>query len=58
MRLKGKVAIVIGSAQGLGRTYAPALSGAGAPVVIADTIDTADARLATEDGGGEVPALN
>jgi len=36
-RLRGKVAIVTGAAQGIGRTYALALSSAGAKVCISDT---------------------
>ena len=39
MRLKGKVAIVTGAAQGIGRAYALRLSGEGAKVVIADILD-------------------
>lgn len=58
MRLKDKVAIVTGSAQGLGKTYALALSGEGARIVIADVIDTQDAKLAIEERGGEVLALH
>lgn len=58
MRLKNKVAIVTGSAQGLGKTYALALSREGAHIVIADIIDTKDAKLAIEDRGGKVLALH
>ncbi len=39
MRLKGKVAIVTGAAQGIGRAYALRLAGEGANVVIADILD-------------------
>jgi NAD(P)-dependent dehydrogenase (short-subunit alcohol dehydrogenase family) len=39
MRLKGKVAIVTGAAQGIGRAYALRLAGEGAKVVIADILD-------------------
>ena len=36
MKLKGKVAIVTGAAQGIGEAYAQALAGEGADVVVAD----------------------
>lgn len=39
MKLKGKVAIVTGAAQGIGRAYALRLAGEGANVVIADILD-------------------
>lgn len=39
MRLKGKVAIVTGADQGIGRAYALRLAGEGAKVVIADILD-------------------
>ena len=39
MRLKDKVAIVTGAAQGIGRAYALRLAGEGAKVVIADILD-------------------
>jgi len=58
MRLKNKVAIVTGSAQGLGRTYALALSKEGARIVVADIIDTQDSKQVIEDSGGEVLALH
>jgi len=58
MRLKDKVVIVTGSAQGLGKTYAQALSGEGARIVIADIIDTGDAKMSIENRGGEVLALH
>jgi 2-oxoglutarate ferredoxin oxidoreductase subunit beta len=50
MRLKDRVIIVTGSAQGIGRAYASRLSEEGAKVVIADVLDpkpTADEILAT-----------
>ncbi len=58
MRLKDKVAIVTGSARGLGKAYALALSREGAKVVIADVLDTQDAKAAIEEGGGEALALH
>jgi NAD(P)-dependent dehydrogenase (short-subunit alcohol dehydrogenase family) len=51
MRLDGKVAIVTGSGQGLGRAYAEALGAAGASVVVND-VDEAAAREVAEAIGG------
>jgi NAD(P)-dependent dehydrogenase (short-subunit alcohol dehydrogenase family) len=52
--LNGKVAIVTGAGQGIGRAYAEALAGAGAAVVVAD-IDTPNgegtAKLIVDNGG-------
>ena len=52
--LNGKVAIVTGAGQGIGRAYAEALAGAGAAVVVAD-IDTPNgegtAKLIVDAGG-------
>lgn len=53
MRLNDKVAIVTGSAQGIGREYAARLRREGAKVVLADVLDAAPAaeELRGEDGG-------
>ena len=58
MRLKDKVAIVTGSAQGLGKDYALALSREGARIVVVDVVDTQETKLAIEERGGEVLALH
>lgn len=58
MRLEGRVAIVTGSARGLGKTYAFCLSEEGARVVIADILDARDVRQAIEERGGEALALH
>ena len=57
-RLKGRVAIVTGAAQGIGETYARALASAGAAVVCADVLDTAPVAAAIEAAGGAVLALH
>jgi NAD(P)-dependent dehydrogenase (short-subunit alcohol dehydrogenase family) len=57
-RLKGRVAIVTGAAQGIGETYARALARAGAAVVCADVLDTAAVAAAIKAEGGSALSLN
>ena len=49
-RMNGKVAVVTGAAQGLGRTYAESLAAEGAKVVVTDIQDTE--RGCRSDRGG------
>lgn len=57
MKLKDRVAIVTGAAQGLGRSYALSLSQEGAKVVAVDILDAAPVRKEIEEKGGEALAL-
>ena len=57
MRLKDKVAIITGGAQGLGKAYAKRLSEEGAKVVIADILDGKALQQKIEEKGGEALAL-
>ena len=50
--LDGKVAIVTGGAQGIGRAIAEGLSGAGARIVVADLKGAEEAAAAFPDGVG------
>ena len=52
MRLSGKVAIVTGGAQGIGRAIAEGLSREGARIVIADLANAEDAAAGIEGGVG------
>lgn len=52
MELKDKVAVVTGAARGLGQEYAIGLARAGAAVVVADRIDTADTVGKIAEAGG------
>jgi NAD(P)-dependent dehydrogenase (short-subunit alcohol dehydrogenase family) len=57
MRLKDKVAIVTGGAQGIGKAYVSRLSEEGAKVVIADILDGKEVEEAVRSKGGEALAL-
>jgi len=57
MRLKDKVAIVTGSAQGIGRVYALRLASEGARVVVTDLQDAGPAAHEIAAKGGEALAL-
>lgn len=56
-RLKGRVAIVTGGAQGIGAQYARALAAQGAAVSVVDLLDTAPVVKAISDAGGQVLGL-
>lgn len=58
MRLKDKVAIVTGSAQGIGKAYAMKLSQEGAKIVIADILDAEGVQLEIEGKGGKAMAIH
>ena len=51
-RMEGRVALVTGAAQGIGRAYAEAMAQAGAAVVAADMADTSDVVASIEGSGG------
>lgn len=59
MRLKDKVSIITGGAQGIGRSYALGFSGEGSKIVIADINMTAANKLASEiiQSGGNALAF-
>lgn len=57
MKLKKKVAIVTGGAQGIGEAYAQRLAEEGARVVIADIRDGEQAKAKVTENGGEALAL-
>lgn len=55
--MSGKVAVVTGAAQGIGRAYAEALAAEGAKVVVTDIQDTDEAVNAIKAAGGEAIGL-
>ena len=57
MKLKDRVAIVTGAAQGIGRAYALRLAQEGAKVVMADILDAKGVQQEIEIKGGEALAL-
>lgn len=57
MRLEGRVAIVTGAAQGIGRAYALGLAREGAKVVIADIVDGSGIEQEITSERGEAMAL-
>ncbi|MBT8083845.1 MAG: SDR family oxidoreductase [Woeseia sp.] len=56
-RMSGKVVVVTGAAQGIGRTYAESLAAEGAKVVVTDIQDTDEAVAAIKAAGGEAIGL-
>jgi 3-oxoacyl-[acyl-carrier protein] reductase len=57
MRLKDKVAIVTGAAQGLGQAFSMALSGEGAKIVALDIADPKDTVKMIESSGGTAKSI-
>jgi NAD(P)-dependent dehydrogenase (short-subunit alcohol dehydrogenase family) len=53
MRLKGKVAVITGAAQGIGLAYAAGFAAEGARIVVADIADGRHAVMEVEKRGGE-----
>ena len=56
-RLKGRVAIVTGAAQGIGASYAHALAAEGAAVTVADVADAGPVAQSIIDKGGKALAV-
>ena len=57
MKLQGKVGIVTGGAQGLGKAYALRLAEEGAKLIVVDVLDTGPVKKDIETMGGEALAL-
>jgi len=57
-RMNGKVAVITGAAQGIGRAFAECLAAEGAQVVVTDVQDTAPAVSAINDAGGQAIGLS
>ena len=57
MKLKERIAIITGAAQGIGKAYALSLAGEGAKVVIGDIVDATAICREIESQGGEAIAL-
>jgi NAD(P)-dependent dehydrogenase (short-subunit alcohol dehydrogenase family) len=57
-RLKGKIAIVTGAAQGIGATYAKALAAEGAAVVVADVVPADAVAKEIVKAGGKALAVH
>jgi NAD(P)-dependent dehydrogenase (short-subunit alcohol dehydrogenase family) len=57
MRLKDKVAIVTGAAQGLGQAFSIALSGEGAKIIALDIADPKDTVKMVESSGGTAKGI-
>jgi NAD(P)-dependent dehydrogenase (short-subunit alcohol dehydrogenase family) len=58
MRLEGKVAVVTGSARGLGRAYALRLAKEGAKIVVADILDGKETVDLVRQQGGDAIYVN
>ncbi len=56
-RMNGKVVVITGAAQGLGRAYAESLAAEGAKVVVTDVQETDEAVAAVKAAGGEAIGL-
>jgi len=57
-RHNGRLAVITGAAQGIGRAYAERLAGEGAHVVIADIAPADDVRTQIEAAGGSASAVD
>lgn len=56
MRISGRIALVTGAGQGIGRAMAKALTAEGALVIVLDRDETAARRVAEETGGHAIAA--